>query len=366
MNHTHSKWPMPVAGVLLAAAAASASQDLPDYFNSTNRLTVSFRYGLNIKGRFHEPATLNFPVSLPVAGGRHTPNGDPYNYDNGYVLTDISGNAGNQSWYWGYDSASQVDAANNTISFQRTTVPGAMPGGHDISDDSGRYGVEVAYNRELLRKEDWHDLRFGVEAAINFMPINFSGGTVNSVSLTRTTDTYSYTPGTTPPGYLDPGELPYQGTFQGPGFLINVPSVSSAASLVPGSTFMVQQKFDGNLWGVRLGPYLEMPVTERLSLYLSGGLAAGLMDASVSWNESLTLPNGGPTLSQKGSGDNADLLWGAYVGLQAQYQFSDRWTAELGVQFQDLGTYSHDFGAGTAEVDLRNSIFIQAGLSFSF
>ncbi len=348
MNRTHRNWKVPVSGVLLLATAVSADQDLQTYLNSTNRVTLSLRFGLNVSGKFKGPSSINFPTSFPLATGRRTPNGDPYNYDNGYVLTDISGNAGNQSWYWGYDNSSQVNTADNTISFDRTTVPGRMPaGGADRSDDSARLGAELAYSYEIGTKEDWHGFRYGIEAAINYMPIEFSANTQNSVMLTRLTDTYSYTPGTTPPGYGESSELPYQGTFQGPNFVINVPPVSSVSTLVPGATFLIQQKFDANLWGIRIGPYVEMPLSKRWSLHLSGGLAAGLLDGNASWRETFVMPDNTASVSRTGGGDNTELLWGYYVNLQAAYQFNDRWGLEAGVQFQDLGVYDHNFGGRT-------------------
>jgi len=368
MKRNHRNWKVPVSGALLLATAVSAEQDLQTYLNSTNRVTLSLRYGMNITGRFRGPASIKFPTSFPVAGNRRTPNGDLYNYDDGYVLTDISGNAGGQTWYWGYDSASQVDPAAHTISFDRTTVPDRMPGtSGDESEDLSRIGAELTYNYEIGTKDNWHGFRYGIEAAVNFMPISFSGNSLNAISLIHSIDTYSYTPGTTPPGFDNPAELPYQGTFQGPNFVINVPAISSVGVAVPGATFLIQQKFDANLWGFRLGPYVEMPLTRRLSLHLSGGLAVGLLDGNMHWNETFTMPNDGGSVSRSGGGDDTEPLWGFYANLQAQYQFNDRWGLEAGVQFQDLGTYDHTFGGGrTAEVDLSKSIFLHAGVSISF
>src|SRR4029077_5177246 len=107
---------------------------------------------------------INFPTTFSTGNGsRLTPSGDPYNYENGYVLTDISHNAGHQTWYWGYDDSSQVDINNNTISFDRTSVPGRMPGGGsgDANDDSSHLGAEIAYSYEIGVKENWHGFRYG-------------------------------------------------------------------------------------------------------------------------------------------------------------------------------------------------------------
>ena len=129
MKRTHRSWTVPVSGALLFATAVSAEQDLQTYLNSTNRVTLSLRFGLNISGKFKGPsAGANSAFALPYANHRQTPQGDAYNYNNGYVLTDISGNAGGQTWYWGYDNSSQVNLANNTIAFDRINL-GDIPTG---------------------------------------------------------------------------------------------------------------------------------------------------------------------------------------------------------------------------------------------
>ena len=367
MNQTRKNWTVPVSGALLFATAVSAEQDLQTYLNSTNRATLSLRFGLNVSGRFAGAhAGANSAFALPFANPRRTPNGDAYNYNNGYVLTDISGNAGNQTWYWGYDNSSQVNLADHTISFDRTTMASVPNVGGSSDDDSSRTGAELAYNYEIGKKENWHQLRYGLELAVNWMPITLNNDGSYNVSRLLQTDTYSFTPGTTPPGYGVPSELPYQGSFSGPNFVINVPPVSSVTALLPSGNFLVQQHFDANLWGFRLGPYLEMPLSKRWSLHLSGGLAAGLLAGDASWRESLTVPGSVQTISLNGGGSDTQLLWGYYVGLQANYQFNNRWGLEAGVQFQDLGVYDHNFGGTKVELDLSKSVFIHAGVSFSF
>src|ERR1017187_9721277 len=112
MNRTHRNWTVPVSGALLFATAVSAEQDLQTYLNSTNRVTLSLRFGLNVSGRFKGRSTMHLPAGSLIAGGRRTPDGDPYNYDNGYVLPDYAHTHGNNDqydYYWGYDSASQVN-----------------------------------------------------------------------------------------------------------------------------------------------------------------------------------------------------------------------------------------------------------------
>ncbi len=324
---------------------------------STNRFTLSARFGLNISGKFKGVGS-SFSSGTPLSAGRQTAQGDAYNYDNGYVLTDISGNAGGQSWYWGYDNASQVNSGANTIAFNHTAATG-LPS-QNSGDDSTSVGAELAYDHELGVREDWHHLRYGLEGAFNYMPIEFSSGGVFNATLSQRTDTYSYASGTTPPS------APYQGSFGGPGFVINVPAVSSTVALIPGASFIAQQHFDANLWGFRFGPYIEYPLSEKLDIFLTGGLALGLIDGNASWKEVLTLPGGAGSLTAAGSGSDISLLYGYYIGLNAGYQLTERWGVEAGLQFQDLGTYDHNFGGRMAELDLSKSLFIHAGIGYSF
>jgi hypothetical protein len=351
---------MPVTGALLFATAVSAEQDLQTYLDSTNRVTLSLRFGLNITGKFKGIGGSLNPLAAP-GNGRRTARGDAYNYDDGYVLTDISGNAGNQSWYWGYDKSNQILTSPNGVSvlaLDRNTAIG-LPGDNE-NNDSPYVGGELAYDYQIGIKENWHHLRYGLEAAVNFMPISFNSGGLYNATLSRLTDVYSYTPGTTPPS------APYEGSYQGPGFLINSQPISSVTTLVPGATFLAQQHFDANLWGFRLGPYIEYPFTEKLSLHLSGGLAVGLLDGEANWKESLVVPGVVGATTTTGGGSDTSLLWGYYIGLDAAYQINDRWGVEVGVQFQDLGTYDHNFGGRQLELDLSRSLFIQAGISYSF
>lgn len=365
MNMNQKNWMLPLAGTfLVAAASARAAEPAPlerAYLDSTNRLTASLRFGLNISGKFKNPGGSLNP-HFKGGSSRRTPEGDRYNYDDGYVLTDNTGNVGNQTWYWGYDNASQLNVHGaDTIDFHRDTAPG-LPGSSG-GDDSPYLGCEVAYAYELGVQDcggQNHPLRFGVEIAASFMPINFnSGGSYNS-SLNRETDTYGYTSGTTPP------TAPYQGSFNGPGFLLGSTPTHQPATTIPGATIDAHQSFDSNLWGFRLGPYLETPLTEKLSLHFSGGVAAGLLDASASWSETVTIPGGGGSTTSKGGGDDTELLWGYYFGADAVYRFTERWGLDVGVQYQNLGTYSHNFGGRVAELDLSRSLFVQAGVSFSF
>jgi hypothetical protein len=359
MKKNHCNLAIKTTSLLLLATAASAEQDQQVYLDSTNRVTLSLRFGLNISAKFKGiGGSLN--SSMPAANGRRTPRGDAYNYDNGYVLTDISGNAGNQTWYWGYDNSSQVNAVNNTISFNRTTASAVDSSSGDADSDSNT-GFELSYDRQLGEKENWHNMRYGIEAAINYMPISLNNSSTFGATVSQQTDVYGYTSGTTPPSG------PYQGSFQGPGFVLNVPRIDSSTTVIPDATILAQDHFDANLWGCRLGPYVEIPFGEKeqFTLSLSGGLALGFLQGNDSWRQTATIPGSGSIISS-GGGDDFDTLWGFYIGVSADYQISEHWGVSGGLQFQDLGKYDHSFGGREVELDLSRSLFFLVGISYNF
>jgi len=330
-----------VIAVALVPAASRADDDA-----STNRLTFSARFGFNISAKFK-------PVGAPLAPvvSRNAPDGQPYNYDDGYVHTDVSENFGGQTWNWGYDNSSR-QVVGNTIEMTRTTAAGNVPASN-VDADTG-YGFELVYSRQLGFKGKF---RYGFEAALNYLSLSLDDHANFSVTGTRQVDAYPFTPGTTPPE-ATPGS-PYQGSFNGPGFVIdtNFTSRTETASLGTGNG---SHRLDADLWGLRLGPYAEFPLGDKFRVSLSAGVAVGLVDADVSWKETFGLA------SISGSGHDQDWLIGGYAGANIAWDFSERWSALAGVQYQYLGTYDHAFGGRRVELDLSSSIFVTVGVGFRF
>src|SRR6266571_701983 len=125
---------------LLITACVCASATTCGAEDVTNRLTLSARIGFNISARFKGLNTL----PPPAIAGRNTPHGDPYNYDDGYVLTDSSGSFGGQTWYWGYDDSSRQISGNNILMSRSTPASGAPS---VTLGDEPSYGAELVYSR---------------------------------------------------------------------------------------------------------------------------------------------------------------------------------------------------------------------------
>ncbi|MCU0786175.1 MAG: hypothetical protein MUF81_19425 [Verrucomicrobia bacterium] len=332
-----------LCGIALAAGADEIA---------TNRLSFSARLGFNLSARFKN----NIPV--PSVGTPTTPrptsDGIGYDkYDDGYVHTDISDNYGGQTWNWGYDnSANQI--SGNTILMSRTTPLAASGGSSRTLDDDPILGGELTYNRLLGVKGD---ARYGIEAAVNYLNVALRANFPVSVSAVRMTDAYPFTPGTTPP---DTATGPYQGSFEGPGFVIFTNIASSTTNVISNVSGTDRQRFEANLWGLRLGPYLEVPSGDPMTLSISAGLAVGLLDADASWATTV-----GST-THSGGGHDWDVLWGGYVSAAVTWYLSEHWSLIGGAQFQTLGDYEHSFGGRAVEMDLSNCWFVTLGLSCKF
>ena len=340
-----------IAAVLLAPLAAMAQS-----YPITNRLSFSARFALNISAKFSGTA----PIVVPTSPTRTAPHGENYNYDDGYILPDVSGSGDGYTWYVGYDnSASQVDTASHTILLSRSSGLATLRS--PDMDDAPSLGCELNYARELGTTEHF---RYGFEAAANYLNIGMHANRPYSLRGPTTTDHYAYVSTTTPPG-ATPGS-PYLGSFDGPNFVVGTTPVSSTTTEGTVGTVTGSRSLDADLWGGRVGPYLEYYLNNDVSVSLSGGLAVGWLDTSVAWNETVAFTGGGGLPADVGSGDNQKLLWGFYLAANANWRLSERWSAVGSLQYQNLGTYSHTFGTRKAELDLSSSILINIGVSYNF
>jgi opacity protein-like surface antigen len=242
---------------------------------------------------------------------------------------------------------------------------GSDPLAKSFGEDNIHGGFEIGYTRrlgKLGKKKKWI---YGIEAAVSWMNLclrDTSGYSGNGVQ-----DAYPYFPGTNPPNSPTANGQPYQGPFApaltGPQFaLISDTPITSA--IVP-ITLQGHRQFDADIWGFRIGPFLERPIGKRCKVQFQGGLALALVSANASWSQNLTV-NGVSDASFSGKGSGDDLLWGFYLGANFSYQISKRWTAVAGVQYQDLGTYRFATGDRDVELDMSEALFFQLGVSYSF
>jgi len=339
-----------LAGLMVSGAFARAA-DVTDLNQNENHLTLSARLGFNIHAQF---------------SNRATPDGLPYNYLDGYVLHDSTGDYDPTATFpgitqnWGYDNSTRQ--VNNPMINNYPTVAmtrfgsGVNPMTSQMQEDPVP-GLELSYMRHIGSYDKWH---YGIEGAANFQTLNLAEN--GTTSGTGVRDYYQYFNGTTLPN------SPYQGHYDA-SVAPNAAQISdTVAGSAPVSTIkdVYHREFDADIWGFRLGPYLNRQFGQHFTFNAVGGLAVAVVDGSASWNETLTVGNNAPDPTTSGSGSGTSVLWGYYVGLDANYHFNERWSAKVGAQFQDLGTYRQNVGSRVAELDLSQSVFVQLGISYSF
>jgi|SRR5947209_2666211 len=317
-----------------------------------------------------------------------TPDGLPWNYDNGYVLEDKQGSASPLTWNWGYSGLpsstglprrdAQISPDGQFLFLSRSSAAEDVSSGENKSDLQS--GLELTYNRELGRSGK---LSWGLEGAGNYMNVSIRDNRTLFGSVTSQTDAYAFPANPTPPPtYVTPGDPPYYGDFNGPvaggpyrPVINQTPTDAQGFStIVPnGATIAGERKFEANVYGFRVGPYLSIPLSKKFEVSLSGGLAVVSVNSKFNFNETVTIagiPISGPgqnnVVSHSGSGSRSAFLLGGYASANLSYAFNKAWSASVGAQYQNVGRFSQSIGSKQAELDLSNTIFVTVGVGYSF
>ena len=179
---------------------------------------------------------------------------------------------------------------------------------------------------------------------------------MGSGPVTLTTDAYGLG------GSLAPG-AGYQGTFDGPGILLDdVPVRTSTAA---NATLSSHQKLSGQLYNIRLGPFAEFYLTHQLSLAVSAGITLAPSSVSYDFSETTTLDTGG-TLVESGHSSRTKVLYGPYVSAMARYDFNPSWGVYIGAQFQSLTSMEQSVAGRSAKLDQGATFYGTAGITFRF
>jgi hypothetical protein len=319
----------------LHAADTAADDPNPNWFS------FGPGFGLNIGARFKYLGNVSPAAPGPATGGDVN-----RTYDDGYVRVDSTGNAGGQTWNWGYHNAPQVQG--DTLTMHAASVNGTL----DQNADP-QAGFDLAYGRHLgtVLGGKW-----GLQTAFDFMDISIRDNGSFTGTGTLISDAYSL-------GGVIPPQAPYSGSFNGPGPLLgDSPSRTTASEAVLISGV---QKLDAQIYTLRAGPYYELPFGKGWSGRLGGGLALALADSTYSFNETIAFGNG-TLLHSAGSNSGADFLAGGYLEGRLLYDFNSRWSVFAGAQYEYLGTLSRTAGGQQAQLDLGEVVYVTFGVELNF
>ena len=304
---------------------------------NVNQIRVSCRLAYNVSAHLENvvhpttPTLLGQPIPQSVTG---------LTYQDGYVARDVSGNAGGYSWYWGYANSSQVSGDNLLLSYSQ---PGALVG--DFHNDP-QPGLEVTYAREL---GVYHETRWGLEGSFTYIDLNLKSSGIADPQVLGV-DAF-------PLNGVIPPLAPYTGSFNGPG-----PLIGTTPTRYPVN---INSTFDSALYGLKIGPYVEIPLAKRISFALDGGFALMIADSDFRLQKSTTLPGGGTTTVSLRNAD-VGVLPGVFIGGRLSVSLGDGAAVFTGLEYETAGHHAQTVGNQRADIDFWNSLYMTFGFSYSF
>lgn len=324
---------------LVTPARAQDNQYNPDW---ARHFRVGTLVGLNIKANFK-------------LGGQFTISGHPQAgvYDDGYVREDQTGNAQGLTSFWGYDNASQYDAASHALTMHETASFSTPTKSGGSQDDEPYLGFDLAYGGNI-----WYvgRTRIGWEMGFGLLPINISQGESGNVAVRRSV--FSFDTG----GIVMP-TAPYHGGSSGVGPTIHDTPTSLPDEMTPG-TVNGSETLDVTLYTLRLGPSFYWDLNRYIGVSLSGGPAVGLVSGALTFNETITA--GGGTSRNKGSIGANEIVYGGYVSGALMYHAVKNGDLYIGAQFMPMNNATVSGKGRQARLDLGGALFLSAGINWPF
>jgi len=315
----------------------------PDTDDWTRHFHIGALLGLNIGGSFHMNGNFGVSGNDPSKGI----------FDNGYVRTDQTGNAGGLTSFWGYNSASQYNASAQTLTMNAVTGYHAT---ESANADSGlSAGFDLAYGDNIWY---WKHARVGWELGFDLLPVSIHD--TKPLSATFSQSTYVFSTG----GLILPG-APYQGGSSGVGPLLptafTTNSTSGSSTTATGS-----RSLDVLVYSIRFGPSFEWDLGSHVGMSLSAGPVFGVVSGEYSFDENIDVGNTGAVAHNHGSFDSVGLQYGGYFNATFMYHVTPSADIFLGAQYTSMNDYSISAPGRSANLDLSGQVYITAGISWPF
>jgi len=326
-----------------------ASESWSDYFRIqkvspdddwTRHFRIGAVVGLNISANFSMKGSFKIPGNNAAKGI----------YDDGYVRTDDTGNALDQTSYWGYNNQSQL--VGSTLTMHSTASYSA----NSSSDESGVFpGFDMAYGGNLFYLGR---ARIGWDFGFGLMPINITDNHPMSATVNQAVYTFNT-------GIITVPVAPYHGPFGSAGnpTITNIPT--SSASDIVGGTINGSHTLDVMLYTVRLGPSVYWDLNESFGLSASVGPAIGIVSGDYKYDEIVSAS--GVSARNHGQFGATDLVYGGYVNTTFMYHVpNEKADIYIGAQFMSLGNANFSGGGREASLKLGGQVYISAGINWPF
>lgn len=332
--------------VLLLAATAAPGQDDWDWLQ---HLRIGLPVMVNIKSSFSENGQFNIPSQagpVGVTGANHI-------FNDGYVKVDNTGDARQQTGYWGYDNASQYNSTLDTLTMHSST-------GYSLSGEGSREaqpfpGFEAAYGTDLFR---FAHVRIGWELGAELMPIHVSDDEALNASVTQSLFTF----GT---GSIIMPTAPYNGGISSyPEPTISDIATNAGSTNVTG-TVTGSRRLEMMLYTVRLGPTLGWNFMPGAELTAGAGPVVGVLTGDYEFSETITTPGSGSAYNS-GRYNATKGIFGGYANASLVFQVINHGDVYLGAEFMPLGNVNMNFPGREASLDLRQALQFSAGFNWPF
>lgn len=330
-----------VIGLAFAAGRAEAQYD-PGW---TKNFRIGALTGLGVKGQIKLRGAFNANGSNPDTGI----------YDDGYVRTDDTGNAGGLTSFWGYESGSQYDAG--TKSLQMHSASAFTAAGSTQLDQQFTAGLEVAYGNKLRQ---WGRTSLGWEFGFGYLPVTLksaSSGTFNGSVINRT---YNFDA----TGIISMPGFPYNGGSSGIGALLGSTPTSITTNIVSG-TVQETGTLEASFFTFRLGPTLFYDLSPHFGLAGGIGPAFGIVTETFHYNELISSGTGTPART-RGSLSATEVVYGAYLNVIATYHADENGDVYLGVQYMPMSGTTFSDGGREASLNLTGQFYFTLGVNWTF
>jgi hypothetical protein len=147
-----------------------------------------------------------------------------------------------------------------------------------------------------------------VAAAFGFTDLSFKQNESYAGNVIQVSDAFAL-------GGITPPVAPYAGTFNGPGPLIGDSPERTVTTIASVASVTSQEQLEGQFYQLRLGPYLEIPMTQHAAICLGGGVAGAVVHASFEFSETASATGMG-TFSASGRNSSSDGAVDGYASAQ--------------------------------------------------
>jgi hypothetical protein len=337
--------------VFLGVTASAQDEDsAPTSDSWVQHLRIGLPVTVNVKAHFGVNGQFNLnsqagPVG--VSGANHV-------FNDGYVKVDGTGDANNVTGFWGYQNASQYNAAAQTLTFHSTDSYSTS----GSADENAQpfIGFDAAYGTDLWH---WDTVHLGWEIGAGLTPINITDD--STLNTTVNQSVYTFNTG----GIIVP-TAPYNGGPSG----VGEPTISDIATAQPGVTspgiVTGTRRIEMMLYTVRLGPTFSWDFIPSARLMVGAGPVLGIVNGDYKFDETITTAGGGSAFNS-GSIGSTKTTFGGYANANLIYHLMEHGDLYIGAQYMPLGTVDVNTPAGReAGLDLRGALQFSAGINWPF